>query len=130
MAYALYMTTNTFLAAAVVAAVLYYGGSLVLEGAMSAGALVSFMLYQQSLSGAFQVGRAGRRVGQRRATAAQPLEGEGGRLGCQTLAHCPYPCCRPLETCSLLSLQLWARQTRYNLSCWPALQICPHPAPP
>lgn len=49
------MSTNTFLAAAVVAVVLYYGGSLVLEGAMSAGALVSFMLYQQSLSGAFQV---------------------------------------------------------------------------
>ncbi|GAB4821914.1 hypothetical protein N2152v2_008960 [Parachlorella kessleri] len=53
-AYALYMSTNTFLAAAVVAVVLYYGGSLVLAGAMSAGSLVSFMLYQQSLSGAFQ----------------------------------------------------------------------------
>ncbi|KAL4458512.1 hypothetical protein ABPG75_013377 [Micractinium tetrahymenae] len=53
-AYALYMTTNTFLAAAVVAAVLFYGGTLVLRGAMSAGSLVSFMLFQQSLSSAFQ----------------------------------------------------------------------------
>lgn len=50
------MCTNTFLAAAVVAAVLFYGGTLVLRGAMSAGALVSFMLFQQSLSSAFQVG--------------------------------------------------------------------------
>jgi ATP-binding cassette subfamily B (MDR/TAP) protein 9 len=49
-----YMATNTFLSAAVVAAVLYYGGSMVLRGHMSAGSLVSFMLYQQSLSGAFQ----------------------------------------------------------------------------
>ena len=31
------------------------GGRLVLDGRMSAGALVSFMLYQQSLSSAFQV---------------------------------------------------------------------------
>jgi ATP-binding cassette subfamily B (MDR/TAP) protein 9 len=54
-AYALYMTTNTFLAAAVVAMVLFYGGTLVLRGAMSAGALVSFMLFQQSLSSSFQV---------------------------------------------------------------------------
>jgi len=53
-AYAAYMATNTFLSAAVVAGVLYYGGSLVLSKAMSAGALVSFMLYQQSLSGSFQ----------------------------------------------------------------------------
>lgn len=53
-AYAAYMTTNTFLSAAVVAGVLYYGGTLVLRGSMSAGALVSFMLYQQSLSAAFQ----------------------------------------------------------------------------
>ncbi|EFN54348.1 hypothetical protein CHLNCDRAFT_36050 [Chlorella variabilis] len=53
-AYAAYMATNTFLAAAVVAIVLYYGGSLVLKGAMSAGSLVSFMLFQQSLSAAFQ----------------------------------------------------------------------------
>jgi len=48
------MSTNTFLSAAVVAGVLFYGGSLVLAGSMSAGSLVSFMLYQQSLSGAFQ----------------------------------------------------------------------------
>lgn len=53
-AYALYMTTNTFLSSAVVAAVLFYGGTLVLRGAMSAGSLVSFMLFQQSLSGSFQ----------------------------------------------------------------------------
>ena len=52
-AYAAYMTTNTFLSSAVVAAVLFYGGTLVLRGAMSAGALVSFMLFQQSLSAAF-----------------------------------------------------------------------------
>lgn len=58
-AYGLYMSTNTFLAAAVVAAVLFYGGTLVLRGAMSAGSLVSFMLFQQSLSSAFQVGRIG-----------------------------------------------------------------------
>ncbi|PRW60050.1 ATP-binding cassette sub-family B member 9 [Chlorella sorokiniana] len=53
-AYGLYMSTNTFLSAAVVAATLFYGGTLVLAGAMSAGALVSFMLFQQSLSSAFQ----------------------------------------------------------------------------
>eukprot|EP00890_Picochlorum_soloecismus_P002479 jgi/Picsp_1/3231/NSC_06071-R1_atp-binding cassette sub-family b member 9 len=53
-AYAAYMTNNTFLTAAVVAGVLFYGGSLVLDGVMSAGALVSFMLYQQSLSASFQ----------------------------------------------------------------------------
>ena len=58
-AYAAYMSINTFLAASVVACVLYYGGSLVLAGAMSAGSLVSFMLYQQSLSAAFQVRGAG-----------------------------------------------------------------------
>ena len=57
-AYALYMATNTFLGASVVAAVLFYGGTLVLRGAMSAGALVSFMLFQQSLSASFQVRRA------------------------------------------------------------------------
>lgn len=53
-AYAAYITTNTFLSAAVVAGVLFYGGTLVLGHSMSAGALVSFMLYQQSLSAAFQ----------------------------------------------------------------------------
>ena len=55
-AYGLYMMTNTFLSASVVAAVLFYGGTLVLRGSMSAGSLVSFMLFQQSLSSAFQVG--------------------------------------------------------------------------
>jgi ATP-binding cassette subfamily B (MDR/TAP) protein 9 len=50
------MMTNTFLSASVVAAVLFYGGTLVLRGSMSAGSLVSFMLFQQSLSSAFQVG--------------------------------------------------------------------------
>ncbi|KAG1663832.1 hypothetical protein FOA52_013397 [Chlamydomonas sp. UWO 241] len=53
-AYALYAAVNTFLPNAVSALVLFYGGSLVLQGHMSPGALVSFMLYQQSLSSAFQ----------------------------------------------------------------------------
>lgn len=52
--YACYMLINTFLSAAVVAGALFYGGTLVLNGLMSAGALVSFMLYQQSLTAAFQ----------------------------------------------------------------------------
>lgn len=54
LAYAAYMATNTFLSAAVVAVVLWYGGSLVLSKRMSSGALVSFLLYQQSLTAAFQ----------------------------------------------------------------------------
>ena len=54
-AYGVYACTNTFLPTAVAAIVLFYGGNLVLQGHMSAGALVSFMLYQQSLSSAFQV---------------------------------------------------------------------------
>lgn len=54
-AYGTYACTNTFLPTAVAAVVLYYGGNLVLQGHMSAGALVSFMLYQQSLTSAFQV---------------------------------------------------------------------------
>jgi len=53
-AYAAYMATNTFLSNAVIAGVLFYGGNLVLAQAMSAGSLISFMLYQQSLSAAFQ----------------------------------------------------------------------------
>ena len=48
------MTNNTFLTAAVTAGVLFYGGNLVLGSTMSAGSLVSFMLYQQSLSASFQ----------------------------------------------------------------------------
>ena len=55
LAYGVYSCTNTFLPTAVAAVVLFYGGSLVLQGHMSAGALVSFMLYQQSLASAFQV---------------------------------------------------------------------------
>lgn len=54
-AYGVYACTNTFLPTAVAALVLFYGGNLVLQGQMSAGALVSFMLYQQSLASAFQV---------------------------------------------------------------------------
>ncbi len=54
-AYGTYACTNTFLPTAVAAIVLFYGGNLVLQGHMSAGALVSFMLYQQSLASAFQV---------------------------------------------------------------------------
>lgn len=53
LAYSLYAATTTFLPSCVAAAVLFYGGSLVLCGRMSPGALVAFMLYQQSLSGAF-----------------------------------------------------------------------------
>uniref|UniRef100_A0A6S8M2Q5 ATP-binding cassette transporter n=1 Tax=Dunaliella tertiolecta TaxID=3047 RepID=A0A6S8M2Q5_DUNTE len=53
--YALYMCINTFLPAFVAAIVLLYGGTLVLAHTMSPGALVSFMLYQQSLSSAFQM---------------------------------------------------------------------------
>ena len=53
-AYSAYACIYTFLPSAVSAGVLFYGGTLVLEGKMSPGALVSFMLYQQSLSGAFQ----------------------------------------------------------------------------
>lgn len=54
-AYAAYSATSTFLPSTVALAVLYYGGSLVLAGQMSPGSLVSFMLYQQSLSSAFQM---------------------------------------------------------------------------
>lgn len=76
-AYALYMTTNTFLAAAVVAAVLFYGGTLVLRGAMSAGSLVSFMLFQQSLSSAFQVGGMRGAAEGRGATPGKGMPGRG-----------------------------------------------------
>ncbi|KAK9788445.1 hypothetical protein WJX73_000962 [Symbiochloris irregularis] len=54
LAYCTYMVTATFLPNVVSAGVLFYGGHLVLANRMSAGALVSFMLYQQSLSGSFQ----------------------------------------------------------------------------
>ncbi|EFJ51441.1 hypothetical protein VOLCADRAFT_87744 [Volvox carteri f. nagariensis] len=54
-AYTLYAMLNTFLPNVVTAVVLFYGGNLVLEGVMSRGALVSFMLYQQSLTSAFQL---------------------------------------------------------------------------
>ncbi|GIL89047.1 hypothetical protein Vretimale_16209 [Volvox reticuliferus] len=54
-AYALYAILNTFLPNVVTAVVLFYGGNLVLAGVMSRGALVSFMLYQQSLTSAFQL---------------------------------------------------------------------------
>lgn len=55
LAYGLYACLNMFMPAAVGALVLYYGGNLVLNGDMSPGSLVSFMLYQQSLSSAFQM---------------------------------------------------------------------------
>lgn len=55
LAYCTYMITATFLPNVVSAGVLFYGGHLVLAGRMSAGSLVSFMLYQQSLSSSFQV---------------------------------------------------------------------------
>ena len=52
-AYAVYAVCYTALPNFVTALVLYYGGKLVLEGSMQPGDLVSFMLYQQSLSAAF-----------------------------------------------------------------------------
>ena len=53
--YTAYMVIATFLPNLISAIVLFYGGHLVLGGAMSAGDLVSFMLYQQSLASTFQV---------------------------------------------------------------------------
>ena len=53
--YTTYMVIATFLPNLISAIVLFYGGHLVLGGAMSAGDLVSFMLYQQSLASTFQV---------------------------------------------------------------------------
>ena len=97
-AYGAYMGANTFLSAAVVAVVLFYGGSLVLGGAMSAGALVSFMLYQQSLSGAFQVGRGGGGVGGRggeEAAAAAAAAGGGDLCRLASPAHNSPPRPRP-----------------------------------
>ena len=55
MAYGLYECAYTFLPIAVAGVVLFFGGKMVLQGQMSAGALVSFVLYQQSLTSAFQV---------------------------------------------------------------------------
>ncbi|CAL8468414.1 g7954 [Coccomyxa elongata] len=54
LAYGSYMICTTFLPNAVNVVTLYYGGNLVLNDMMSAGALVSFMLYVASLNGAFQ----------------------------------------------------------------------------
>jgi hypothetical protein len=51
--YGLYAAVTTFLPAAVTAAVLYVGGHLVSVGGISSGTLVSFLLYQLSLAGAF-----------------------------------------------------------------------------
>jgi ATP-binding cassette subfamily B (MDR/TAP) protein 9 len=53
-AYSIYAIITTILPNLVNVLVLLYGGHLVLEHEMSAGALVSFMYYQQSLSSAFQ----------------------------------------------------------------------------
>ena len=52
--YSVYMVVSTFLSAGVITAVLWFGGSLVFTKRMSPGDLVSFMLYQQSLTGSFQ----------------------------------------------------------------------------
>ena len=46
-----YAAVVTLLPVGVLLAVLYLGGKLVLDGHLTAGALVSFVLYQQSLSG-------------------------------------------------------------------------------
>ena len=54
LAYGCYMVCTTFLPQAVNVVTLFYGGNLVLDERMSAGALVSFMLYVASLNGAFQ----------------------------------------------------------------------------
>eukprot|EP00123_Amoebidium_parasiticum_P012893 comp21636_c0_seq1/m.30395 comp21636_c0_seq1/g.30395 ORF comp21636_c0_seq1/g.30395 comp21636_c0_seq1/m.30395 type:complete len:772 (-) comp21636_c0_seq1:303-2618(-) len=51
--YTLYSMGFTLLPNLVTALVLFYGGKLVIAKEMSGGGLVSFMLYQQSLSGAF-----------------------------------------------------------------------------
>ncbi|KAK9809885.1 hypothetical protein WJX72_001039 [[Myrmecia] bisecta] len=53
-AYAFYTITTIFLPNTISAMILLFGGHLVLAGRMSPGALVSFMLLQQSLSSAFQ----------------------------------------------------------------------------
>ena len=52
-AYLLNATAVTFLPVVSAAGVLYFGGTLVLAGEMSAGALVSYMLYQTSLASSF-----------------------------------------------------------------------------
>ncbi|CAG9460966.1 unnamed protein product [Pedinophyceae sp. YPF-701] len=54
LAYSLYAVMFTFLPALVTTATLAYGGALVLRGHLSAGMLVSFMLFQQTLSSNFQ----------------------------------------------------------------------------
>ena len=53
-AYGSYMLFTVFLPNAVNVVTLFYGGNLVLDDRMSAGSLVSFMLYVASLNGAFQ----------------------------------------------------------------------------
>ena len=53
-AYTGYATLFTLLPNIVTTLVLYYGGKLVLVGDLRAGQLISFMLYQQSLSSSFQ----------------------------------------------------------------------------
>ncbi len=50
-AYGSYMVIATFLPVSVTAAVLYYGGEQVMRGTMTSGQLVSFLLYQISLTG-------------------------------------------------------------------------------
>lgn len=94
------------------------GGTLVLAGAMSAGALVSFMLFQQSLSSAFQVkggnsGMGGRAAASRLAlcagSAAYMPKHICGRSACagSTAGMRQVGCnpllleCRRLATCSL-----------------------------
>lgn len=53
LAYVANAAAVTLLPVASAAAVLYYGGTLVLSGEMSPGALVGYMLYQSSLASAF-----------------------------------------------------------------------------
>ena len=123
-AYALYMMTNTFLAAAVVAAVLFYGGTLVLRGAMSAGSLVSFMLFQQSLSAAFQVGGQGLLTPGCTSTTVLCYGGVYDTLTAGYLSlppprytTLPLPCTPPPDrhwaTCSARCRQRWEPQIRW-----------------
>ena len=52
-AYGLYATVTTFLPSGVTAAVLWVGAKLINSGGLSSGTLVSFLLYQLTLAGAF-----------------------------------------------------------------------------
>ncbi len=48
----MYACATTFMTSAVTCAILYVGNSLVSEGSLTTGTLVSFLLYQYNLTGA------------------------------------------------------------------------------